>query len=129
VRIQIGALPEAKVMGELFRIAPKAREKDGATLFDVEVTIKDAAGVVLRAGFSANADIVIREKQDVLVLPERLVIFEADKAFVELPSADPKKEPERKEIKTGLSDGLQVEVLEGVKEGEKVVQRPPKEIA
>ena len=128
VRIQIGALPEAKVLGELSRIAPKAKEKDGATLFDVEVAIKDAAGAVLRAGFSANADIVIREKQDVLILAERLVIFEVDKAFVEVPSADPKKEPVRKEIKTGLSDGLQVEILEGLKEGEKVVQRPPKEI-
>ncbi len=128
VRIQIGALPEAQVKGELTRIAPKAREKDGATLFDVEVTINDAGGAVLRAGFSANADIVIREKQEVLILPERLVTFEADKAFVEVPAADPKKEPVRRAIKAGLSDGLQVEVLEGLAEGEKVVQRPPKEI-
>jgi HlyD family secretion protein len=128
VRIQIGALPTAQVKGQLARIAPKAKEKDGATLFDVEVTITDAGGVVLRAGFSANSDIVIREKENVLIIPERLVSFEGSKAFVEIPAADPKKEPVRKEIKTGLSDGLQVEVLEGLKEGDKVVQRPPKEI-
>jgi HlyD family secretion protein len=127
-RIKIGALPDAKVLGRLTRVAPKATEKEGATLFDVEVTIEDAGGVLLRAGYSANADVIIQEKADVVVLPERLVIFEKEKTYVELPAADPKTEPTRKEVTLGLSDGLNAEILAGLAEGDQVVQRPPKEI-
>jgi len=83
---------------------------------------------VLRAGYSANADVIIQEKKDVLLVPERLVTFEKDDAFVELPPVDPKAEPQKKAIKVGLSDGMNVEVLEGLAQGDKVVQRPPKEI-
>jgi len=128
VRIKIGALPDAKVTGRLTRIAPKATEKEGTTLFDVEATIDSAEGVVLRAGYSANADVVIQEKKDVLVLPERLVTFDKDKAFVELPPPEPKAQPIKHEIKVGLSDGLSLEVAGGLKENDQVVQRPPKEI-
>jgi HlyD family secretion protein len=128
VRIKIGALPEAEITGHLTRIAPKATEKEGSTLFDVEVAIDAAGSAVLRAGYSANADIVIQEKKDVVLVPERLVTFEKDKAYVELPPKDPKGEPTKTEIKTGLSDGLNVEVVAGLAEGDQVVQRPPKEI-
>ena len=128
VRIKIGALPDSEVRGRLVRIAPKAVEKEGSTLFDVEVSIEDAGAVVLRAGYSANADVIIQEKKDVLLLPERLITFEKEKAFVELPPAGPKAEPAKKEIKVGLSDGLNTEVIEGLAEGDQVVQRPPKEI-
>jgi HlyD family secretion protein len=127
-RIKIGALPDAKVLGRLTRIAPKAKEQEGATLFDVEAVIVDDGGVYLRAGYSANADIVIQEKKDVLTLPERLVTFEDGKAFVELPPEAPQGEPVRHEITVGLSDGLSVEVTRGLAEGQEVVQRPPKEI-
>ena len=76
----------------------------------------------------AQADIVIREKKEVLVFPERLVTFEGEKATVEIPPADPKEEPTKREIRVGLSDGLSIEVLDGLKQGEMVVERPPKEI-
>lgn len=128
VRIKIGALPDASVEGRLTRIAPKATEKEGTTLFDVEAAITAATGVTLRAGYSANADVIIQEKTGALVVPERLVTFEATKAFVELPPATPDMQPTKKEIKVGLSDGLQMEVLEGLAAGDQVVQRPPKEI-
>ncbi|MEW6337356.1 MAG: efflux RND transporter periplasmic adaptor subunit [Acidobacteriota bacterium] len=128
VRIKIGALPEATVTGRLTRIAPKATEKEGTTLFDVEAAIDSAASVVLRAGYSANADIVIQEKTDVLVVPERLVTFDKETATVEMEPTQPKAQPEKRTIKVGLSDGINLEVSEGLKEGDKVVQRPPKEI-
>ena len=128
VRIKIGALPDAAVTGRLTRIAPKATEKEGTTLFDVEASIDAAGGTVLRAGYSANADVVIQEKADVLLVPERLVTFEKEKVFVELPPKDPKGEPEKKEITLGLSDGMNAEVVAGLAEGDKIVQRPPKEI-
>lgn len=131
-RIKVGALPSDVVTGKVARIAPQAQQKDGATLFDVEIELDaPAKGVTLRAGYSANADLVIREKKDVVTIPERLVIFEdgGKKTFVELPGATPKAEPKRTAVKLGISDGLNVEVLEGLKKGDKVVQRPPKEIS
>jgi HlyD family secretion protein len=128
VRIKIGALPEAGVTGRLTRIAPKATEKEGTTLFDVEAAIANPGGVTLRAGYSANADVVIQEKASVLLLPERLVTFDKDKASVEIPGAAPGAQPVKKEIKVGLSDGLKLEIVAGLAEGDEVVQRPPKEI-
>ncbi|MFH1680430.1 MAG: HlyD family efflux transporter periplasmic adaptor subunit, partial [Candidatus Eisenbacteria bacterium] len=128
VRIHVGALPDAEIGGRVVRIAPKAKEEQGATLFDVEVSIDETGGAFLRAGYSANADVVIREKKDVLLLPERVVSFEGEKAFVELPPSGSGVEPERREIEVGLSDGLQVEILSGLAEGDEVWQRPPKEI-
>jgi HlyD family secretion protein len=127
-RIKIGALPDAKVLGSVTRIAPKATEKEGTTLFDVEVAIDDAGGALLRAGYSATADIIVQEKKDVLMIPERLVSFEKGKAFVEVPAADPRQSPSKQEITVGLSDGINLEVVSGLKEGEQIVQRPPKEI-
>jgi HlyD family secretion protein len=127
-RIKIGALPDAKVTGRLTRIAPKASEKEGSTLFDVEATIESATGVTLRAGYSATADVVIQERANILVLPERLITFEKGKAFVELPAAVAGGAPERREVKTGLSDGLNSEISSGLREGDQVIQRPPKQI-
>jgi HlyD family secretion protein len=83
--------------------------------------------VVLRAGYSANADIVVREKSDVLLLPERLVSFSDGKATVEVPGAEAAK-PLKKPIEIGLSDGLSVEVAAGLKQGDLVIERPPKKI-
>ena len=128
VRIQIGALPEAEVTGRLVRIAPKAKEEEGSTIFDVEVEIEDSGDIVLRAGYSANANVIIQEKEDILVLPERLVIFEDEQAFVERPPTQEDGEPERQEITIGLSDGLSVELVAGLEEGSQVVERPPREI-
>jgi HlyD family secretion protein len=130
-RIKVGALPTDVVTGRVARIAPQAQQKEGATLFDVEIELDPGQHITLRAGYSANADVIIREKKDVLTLPERLVTFEdgGKKTFVELPGTDPKAEPKKVEIKTGVSDGLNVEVISGLKKGEKVVERPPKEIS
>ncbi|HLF55494.1 MAG TPA: efflux RND transporter periplasmic adaptor subunit [Thermoanaerobaculia bacterium] len=129
VRIQIGALPGSTVQGKLTRIAPKAREKEGATVFDVEVAIDTTASpVTLRAGYSANADVIVQEKTGVLLVPERVVTLDGGKSFVEIPGPEPESEPEKKEIQVGLSDGLSMEVVAGLAEGDKVVQRPPKKI-
>jgi len=127
-RIKVGALPEAKVNGRVYKIAPKSKTAEGATLFDVEIELLPGEGVVLRAGYSANADIVVREKQDVLLIPERLVTFSDGKASVELPGATPEAEPTKKAIKTGLSDGISVEIVDGLKLNDAVVERPPKKI-
>ena len=130
-RIKVGALPSDVVTGKLSRIAPQAQQKEGATLFDVEIELDPGQKITLRAGYSANADVIIREKKDVLTVPERLVTYEdgGKKATVEVAQADPKLQPKKVEIKTGISDGLNVEVTDGVKKGDRLVERPPKEIS
>lgn len=130
-RIKIGALPTDVVTGIVSRIAPQAKKSEGATLFDVEIELDPNQEIQLRAGYSANADVIIREKTDVVVVPERLVIWEngGQKAFVELAADTPEGAPRRVEIKTGISDGMHVEVVEGLDAGAVIVERPPKEIS
>jgi len=124
--LKIGALPHDTIQGMLYKISPKARKEENATLFDVEIKITQRSSSLLRAGYSANADIIITKKEDILIIPERLVEFVEDTAFVQL--KDPSGEIERKMIKSGLSDGLNIEVVEGLKEGDALVEKPPKEI-
>jgi HlyD family secretion protein len=129
-RLKVGALPGAQVTGKLSKIAPKAREEEGARLFEVEIELDPLEDVLLRAGYSANADLVIREKSEILLIPERLVLFEDDgaKTFVEIPGEGEDTEPQKVEVQTGLSDGLQIEIVAGLEEGDVVVQRPPRDI-
>jgi len=125
--LKIGALPNDTIQGVLYKISPKARREENATLFDVEIKITQKGSSLLRAGYSANADIIIKKKEDILVIPERLVEFVEDTAFVQLKDPSSGK-IERRRIKTGLSDGLNIEVTEGLKEGDLLVEKPPKEI-
>ena len=130
-RIKVGALPTDVVTGKVSRIAPQAQQKEGATLFDVEVELDPGTKITLRAGYSANADVIIREKKDVLVIPERLVTFEdgGKKTTVEVPGATAKEKAKKVDIKTGISDGLNIEVISGLKKGDHIIERPPKEIS
>jgi HlyD family secretion protein len=128
-RIKVGALPDEIVTGRLSRIAPQAQKNEGATLFDVEIELDPNQTVTLRAGYSANADVVINEKMDVVLIPERLVLFEDDETFVELPGEGPEAEPKKVAVELGLSDGLNVEIVSGLADGDQIVQRPPKEIS
>lgn len=130
-RIKIGALPNQEIQGVVTRIAPQALQEEGATLFNIEIELAAGTTVPLRAGYSANADVIIREKKDILTIPERLVTWEEEgkKAFVELPGAGPDAEPQRVEVTTGISDGLNIEIVSGLEKGQKVVERPPKEIS
>jgi HlyD family secretion protein len=124
--LQIGAIPDQKITGRLSRISPKAKQKENATLFDVEIEITGKGEKMIRAGYSTNANLVIRKAESVLFIPERLVEFKDDKTFVEIETAPGVYE--KKEVKLGLSDGLNVEVVQGLAQGTEVVERPPKEI-
>ena len=78
VTIKIGALPDAKVSGRVSRISLKARKEESATTFPVEIQLERVGDATLRAGLSANADVIIQERKNVLTLPERVVTFEKD---------------------------------------------------
>jgi HlyD family secretion protein len=126
VQIKIGALPDAKIEGNVTRIALKARRQDNATTFPVEIALTERGDAVLRAGLSANAEVIIQKRERVLVVPERTVTFEAGKASVEVERTDGTSE--RRVIETGLSDAIQLEVVSGLQEGERVLERPVKRI-
>ena len=126
VEVKVGALPNDVVRGTLRKISLKAEKKENATVFPIEILIPRTGGATLRAGYSANASIIIQKKDSVLIVPERTVTFRNDSAFVKL-SLAPGKQEERL-IKTGLSDAISVEVVSGLKAGDEVLEKPVKKI-
>lgn len=119
--LQIGALPGEKITGHLTLISLKAKKEDNTTVFPVEIFIDDTGNATLRAGFSANANIIIAKRDSVLAIPERVVTFRSDSAFVQIPVGE--NDSEERFIKTGLSDAILIEVLSGLKEGDKVLEK------
>ncbi|MDH3290737.1 MAG: efflux RND transporter periplasmic adaptor subunit [Gemmatimonadota bacterium] len=126
VEIKIGALPEARVKGRLSRISLKARTEDNSTVFPVEIMLTETGGTTLRAGYSANADVIIDRRDSVLVIPERVVTVTGDTARVTVLLPDGTSE--ERIITRGLSDAINLEVIDGLREGEKLVEPPPREI-
>jgi len=126
VEIKIGALPEKKIPGVLDKISLKAQEENNSRMFPVEITISDTQLAVLRAGYSANADIIINEAESVLTLPERVVYFSGDSTWVEIAGSDGTRQ--KVLIETGLSDAIRIEIRSGIEEGQEVLEKPQKKI-
>ncbi|HCL00463.1 MAG TPA: efflux RND transporter periplasmic adaptor subunit [Candidatus Marinimicrobia bacterium] len=125
--LEIGALPGKSIQGEVVRISPKARKENNATVFDIEIEIVDDRGIELRAGYSANAKIILNKVEDVLTIPERLLTFENDSVFVEVEDTTTGT-VSKCQIEIGLSDGINAEVKSGITKEDLLVERPPKEI-
>src|SRR2546427_719941 len=124
--IKIGALPNASVQGRLEKIWLKAHKQEQATVFPIEIVLTEVAGATLRAGYSANAEVTISRRDSVLYIPERLITHRHDSSFVTVRTG-PGKTQERW-IKTGLSDAINIEVLEGLQVTDSIVEPPPREI-
>ena len=124
--IKVGAIPRDTIKGKLIRISPKAHENQGSNVFDVEIKITQVGSKPLRAGYSANADMIIKMAEDILMIPERLMTMSNDTAFVEI--QDSLGAITSVAIETGLSDGINIEVVSGLSEGDLIVERPPREI-
>jgi len=112
VSITVGALGELKLEGKLEYISPKGKEKEGTIEFEVKAAVTLKQGVLIRANYSANADIILDTRKAVLAIDESLVQFEKGKTFVEVETAP--QAFSRRELKLGLSDGINVEVLSGL---------------
>ena len=125
VELKIGALPADTILGEVSHISLKAMEQDNATVFPIEITITDKKGAILRAGYSANADIIIERMTNTLTIPERVVEMRDGKAFVDVSGTEPGSRVER-EITVGMSDAITIAVTSGLEEGDKVLERPIK---
>ncbi len=119
--LTIGALQGVNLDAVLEYLSPKGVESNGVVLFEMKAAVKIPAGVFVRAGYSANASIVTDSRQGVLTIPESVVAFEDEKPCVYALTSKPEAEEqvfEKKEVTLGLSDGVNVEVLSGVEEGD-----------
>jgi HlyD family secretion protein len=112
--ITIGAIENQQFNAKLEYIAPKGTEQNGAIQFQVRAKMELNEDFFVRAGYSANANIVLDRRDSVLTIPEGLLQFEGDQPFVEVATGD--QQFERRDVKLGLSDGIKVEVLEGIAE-------------
>ncbi len=116
--LSVGAIEAEKFNAKLEFISPKGENDDGAIKFDIKAAIELKESVFLRAGFSATADIVLDKRDNVLAVKESNLIFDGDKVFVEIEKAE--QQFEKTEVTTGLSDGINIEVVGGLKEGDKI---------
>jgi len=126
VKIKVGALPDIEIPGTLEKISLKAREENNSRMFPVEIRIDDTGVALLRAGYSANADIIINRRDSVLTIPERVVYYRGDSVYVEVPAKGGGRDTLM--IETGLSDAIRVEVVSGLKKGQEVLEKPRKEL-
>lgn len=111
--IVIGAIDSKRFKGKLEYIAPKGAMVDGAIQFELRAALELASDDFLRAGYSANADIVLNQRKQVLSISEALLRFDKKKKpFVEVETAP--KQFEKRPVTLGLSDGIHVEVIKGV---------------
>jgi HlyD family secretion protein len=119
--LSVGAIVDAKFDAALEHIAPKGKIENGAIQFEIKAKVKLKEDEFIRAGYSANADIVLDKRDSVLTLDEGLIDFRADSAFVEVETGE--QEFEERYIKTGLSDGINIEILEGISSDDKLKVR------
>jgi len=120
-RIVVESFKDKTFQGRVTKIAPLGQEKDNVTTFEVRVSIQNPGGE-LRANMSANAEIILEEKKNALLVPEGAIIFDRDKS-ASVQVADPKGPDGRKKlaVKLGITNGVKAEVLSGLNEGQKVI--------
>ncbi|MBT9188001.1 efflux RND transporter periplasmic adaptor subunit [Zobellia russellii] len=120
LKISLGAIEGTELDAKLRFIAPKGIEETGAVQFKIEGDVEVKDDIFIRAGYSANASLVLEKKDDVLVIPEALLQFDkkTDKPYVEIETGD--QQFERRDIEIGISDGVNVEIVSGLTESDKV---------
>ncbi|MGO9241721.1 MAG: efflux RND transporter periplasmic adaptor subunit [Bryobacteraceae bacterium] len=120
-RITVESFRDRKFEGKVYQISPLGVEKDNVTTFEVKVSIANP-GRELKANMSANAEIILEEKPNVLLVPEAAIIYGKDReAAVEIPDATADKGRKKLPVKLGISNGVKTELVAGLKEGAKVI--------
>lgn len=119
--LTIGALEDVTFEADLEHISPKGQEVNGAIQFEIRANVALREDRFIRAGYSANADIVLDRVDSVLAIPESLLVFENDTVYVEVETAP--QQFEKRYIETGLSDGITIEVISGLNKEDKIKKR------
>lgn len=112
IELTIGAIDQAKIKARLEYISPKGVEENGAIQFQIRAAVAKNDSLTIRAGYSATADIVLDKRNQVLAVSEAFIQFDGGKPFVEIETGN--QQFEKRFITTGLSDGINIEVLEGL---------------
>lgn len=120
LEISLGAIEDQEFDAKLKFIAPKGVEEAGAVQFRIEGDVVLSDSVLIRAGYSANASLVLEKKDSIMVIPEALLQFdkETDLPYVEVATGD--QEFERRDVEIGISDGINVEIVSGLSEDDEV---------
>lgn len=125
--LTIGAIENETFAAKLEHIAPKGMEENGAIQFEIKAAMKLKKNQFIRANYSANADIVLDRKDSVLVIPESLLKFKEDKTpFVEIETSE--QEFKEQTVELGLSDGLNVQIINGISKDDKIKAGEKQEI-
>lgn len=119
IELEIGAIEKEKFDAILEYISPKGVEENGAIQFEIKANVNLKEGQFIRAGYSANANIVLGKKDSVMVIPEGMLKFENDSSYVEVQNGE-EQNFEKRFVKTGISDGINIEITEGLKLDDKV---------
>jgi HlyD family secretion protein len=120
IKVVLGAINEKEFPAKLTFVAPKGVEVNGAVQFTIKADVTVEQSTNIRAGYSANAEIELESKENTFCIKESLLQFNriTEKPFVEIQKEDGTFE--KVDVELGLSDGINVEILEGVKEGDKI---------
>jgi HlyD family secretion protein len=120
-RIVVESLKDKKFEGKVTKISPMGVEKDNVTTFEVKVSIQNPTGE-LKANMTANAEIILEEKHNVLQIPEAAVIYDKDRhTSIETPDPRAKSGRQKLAVKLGISNGVKTELISGLKEGQQVI--------
>lgn len=120
-RIVVESFRDRRFDGQVYRISPYGVEKENVTTFEVQVSIHNP-GRELKANMSANAEIILEERKNVLLVPEAAVIYDKERrAAVELPDATQEKGRRKTPVRLGISNGVKTELVAGLSEGQKVI--------
>lgn len=121
VKITVGALQDLSLDAVLEYVSPKATESNGSNQFEVKAAVKSVGKGKIRSGYSANAQIVLAQAKRVMTLPESAIEFVGDSTFVYVVEGKGEKVSyTRTPVKTGLSDGLNIEIKSGISKKQKV---------
>ena len=121
LELDVGALEGEPFTAILEYISPKGVTDQGTIKFQIRAAVKLSDKLFLRSNYSANADIVLEKKENVVAINEGNLIIEEKAQFVEIETGPQKFE--KREVKTGISDGINIEILEGLKVGDKIKHR------
>jgi HlyD family secretion protein len=116
--LTVGAIDDASFTAVLEHISPKGVEENGAIQFEIKANVQLKKDEFIRAGYSANAKVVLDRTDTVMAIPESILQFEGDSSYVEVETAP--QQFEKRFIKTGLSDGINVEVKSGLTMEDKI---------
>lgn len=126
ITLTIGALRDVRINAILEYISPKSLVENGAILFEIKAAVAIPDSLFIRSGYSANADIVLQKKENVITLPEGVIEFVNDSTFVYVLS-DSTTTPQsykKTAVKLGLSNGLSIEIESGVTLSDKIRSNP-----